>query len=151
MLPVTYTNTMSFGFLVHLSNKRTLDHCPTMCSGCCSDINDIKSCFTQEKPISILHSSQCFFLFMLVGHKPIARDLDQAAEIELRKHRAHASLLLAEQLGQGQSMTSKRTWLNNEICCTIVPMVKYREIFQVKNNNLSTYKYRYNNYICSFQ
>ncbi len=30
MLPVTYmyTNTMSFGFLIHLSNKRTLDHCP---------------------------------------------------------------------------------------------------------------------------
>ncbi len=27
-LPVTYINTISFGFLVHLSNKRTLDHYP---------------------------------------------------------------------------------------------------------------------------
>ena len=45
-----------------------------------------------------------FSLFMPVGHIATVLDLDNAAEtMELRKHRAHAPLLLAENLGRGQS------------------------------------------------
>ncbi len=56
--------------------------------------------------------------------------------IELGKHRAHAPLLLAEMLGHGQSAISKRSSFDKGIYGTIVPIVKYREIFQVYNNHV---------------
>ncbi len=53
-----------------------------------------------------LHSM--FFLFMPAGHIATDRDLGNAAEtMELRKHKAQAASLLAENLGQGQSAICK--------------------------------------------
>ncbi len=50
--------------------------------------------------------------------------------IELHKHRAHVPLLLAKKQGRGQSSINKRSSFEKEIYCMIVPVVKYREIFQ---------------------
>ncbi len=61
----------------------------------------------QEKPISAQHCPDVS-LFMPVGHIATTRDLGNAAEtIELRKHRVHAPLLLAENLDRGQSAIYK--------------------------------------------
>ena len=52
-----------------------------------------------------------FSLFMPVGHIATAWDLGNVAEktttMELRKQRAHTPLLLAENLGWGQSAINK--------------------------------------------
>ena len=53
--------------------------------------------------------------------------------MELRKHKAQAPLLLAENLGQGQKCNIQSSMFNIEIYCLIVSVVKYREIFQVYN------------------
>ncbi len=78
-----------------------------------------------------------FFLFMPADHihAAMARDLGNAAEtniMELHKHKAHASLLLAEKLSRGQSAINiQRSTFNIETYCMIVSVVKYKEIFQV--------------------
>lgn len=51
--------------------------------------------------------------------------------IELHKNRALVPLLLSEKLGQGQGDKQKVIVQIKKFICTITPIVKYTEIYQV--------------------
>ncbi len=60
--------------------------------------------------------------------------------VELCKHRAHASLLLAEKLNWGQSVINKRSPFKYRDLLHDHSNEKYREIFQAYNNYLKAWE-----------